>query len=217
MPSSARWPALCLDNDIFERVRQCLRDDARQLLRSKLKSTNFIRPSLEIGKDRGKAIEGDVYNHGREWKDFRIEDLLEPGSRHVLVANVGCGKTTLIYWLAWELTKRTSLVPLVIPLLDLDRLSISARDDLLAHVGHRWQSSFEPRDLQNFFHNADKAGTLLFLLDGLDQIWLKGPTTLAEDLMSLVGPHRLILSSRPSAALGLEERREIPFLRIQPF
>ena len=72
-------------------------------------------------------------------------------------------------------------------------------------------------DLGAFVTQAAQKSRLALLFDGLDQISSGRPTRLAKLAFSIAGRCPVVLTSRPSAVLGIESEPKLVFLRLKPF
>jgi hypothetical protein len=223
------WPELVATHDVFEQIRRRLGDHAQAKLAEKLHAAPFISLNLEAGvmpeavERRDKAKSGsDARQHapGRQWESFDLERLLPPTSSFVLSSDVGTGKTTFLFWLASELVQQSDFVPLVMSCEELERVNPKGLEGLLevltSQLGHEFPE-FLPVDLEAFVSQAAKKDRLVLLFDGLDQISSGKPTLLARLALSIAGRYPLVLTSRPSAVLGIENDPKLVLLRLQPF
>ncbi len=225
-PLLAAWPQLLATHDVFERIRQHLGSQAQATLDAKLHHASFIPLHLDAGqvkKANERAEERDradvqVQVHGRTWESFDLKGLMPPRGKFILSADVGTGKTTLLQWLASELVRRTRHVPVVLACEELERLSPKSLEELLAVLADRLPDDFLSLDRHDALAEARRAGRLVLLFDGLDQIGGERPSEVAKLAFSLAGPHPVLISSRPSAInLAYESDPQLMFLRLRPF
>lgn len=215
------WPELRAQHDVFEHIRQRLGTQAEAQHAEKVRNTPFIPLALECGvipeQPEARTRSGaEIGEHGRSWSAFDVQRLLPPRRNYVLSADVGTGKTTFVYWLAAELVRHTSAVPLLASCQDLERLSPESEAELVAKLGARLAGEFTDIDREACFERARVEGQLVYLFDGLDQVQGK-PSVLAQLAFTLAGKCPVLVTSRPSAVLGLENDPRLAFLRLQPF
>ena len=226
-PLFAAWPELHAFHDVFEQIRRKLGEQAQTALGEKLHDAPFIPLKLEAGRiaaagdqatpdSRGK-LKDETLAHGRRWERFDVEALLPLRGRYVLSADVGTGKTTFIHWLASELVRRTRLLPVVMPCRELERLAPKRRDDVLEALIEGLTGAFLRVDLQECFASSSRDNRLVFLFDGLDQIRGELPSDIVKLALSLADRSPVLVTSRPSAVIAVEDDRELAFLRLQLF
>jgi HEAT repeat protein len=223
-PLFGAWPELRALHDIFEQIRQKIGEQAQAALNQKLHNSPFIPLNLQVGhlseesKDATTtSAEGEAYAHHRFWKSFDVKDLLPPDGRYVLSADVGTGKTAFVNWLAAELVRRTRFLPVVMSCRELEQHAPKRCDDVLEAVAEPLKSAFLPVDLEECFAETKREKGLVFLFDGLDQIRGRMPSDIIELALSLADGSSVLIASRPSAVIAVEDDHSLTFLRLQPF
>jgi hypothetical protein len=102
-----RWPELRDFHDVRVAIRKSLAEEAKRQLDAKLDKTPFVLPELELGVLPSDESRGGGDDDGRRWSPVGAEELLQLSGRHVLSADVGTGKTTLLLWLRWKFLDKT--------------------------------------------------------------------------------------------------------------
>jgi len=215
-PVFERWPELKGFHDVTRQIREHLINDANTALQDKLKTSPFISLALEVGRfpDKRKHAEahGNRGLHQREWEPSDINDLLQPNGKKVLSADVGTGKTTLLCWLTKELlSNECKFVPLLLSCAEFE--THDSWEDVKCGLIKRYKRFFLEPDLDFFF----ESGPTMFLCDGLDQITTGQFTAIARRILRISDDRPVLIASRPSAVLSLENERDIAFFTLQPF
>jgi HEAT repeat protein/nucleoside phosphorylase/energy-coupling factor transporter ATP-binding protein EcfA2 len=153
----------------------------KALMDKELRRRRTLFPKGETEEDNPEEI--DEENRKRPHKVRRavkLEELLEPGKRSQVVGAPGCGKTTLLRWLALQTVNTTDRLPVFIELKALKKAQFDTIDDnfsvFLFQQGVKRR--FDRTDLtteqftvlETTFRDYYKAGSLVVLLDGLDEI-----------------------------------------------
>ena len=212
-----RWPALKDFHDVLRQIRANLASEAETALQDKLEAAPFISLALKAGKlpEKNSAQERKkqkTARHGRQWEPFDVKDLRRPTGKKVLSADVGTGKTTFLYWLTKELlNNKSNFVPLFLPCSELQ--AYDSWEDLKGGLIKRHKRRFLESDLEFFF----ESGPTVLLCDGLDQIRSGEYTELARRILRISDDRAVLIASRPSAVLSLENDGDFLFLTLQPF
>ncbi|WP_306534704.1 HEAT repeat domain-containing protein [Geobacter sp.] len=218
------WPELRVVHDVFEQIRTRLGEEAHAKLEEKMHHAPFIPLNLDCGviserQEQEAGEEAKAYEHGRTWNAFEPKRLLPPRQSYILSSDVGMGKTVFVYWLTAELVRRTRVVPWLMSCQDLERIDPKSGMDLRAVLAGRLEdvaADVLAVDRNDFFEQAEKEKRFVFLFDGLDQI--RGmPSKLAEIAFTTTGKMPVLITSRPSAVLAIENDPKLEFLRLKPF
>ncbi len=226
-----RWQELRIFHDVFKEIRSKLAKEAQKGLEGKLGESGFIPLRLECGtvperrKEEVEVMEQGAREwsaHGRKWEDFDLKKLTSFSRSYILSSSVGTGKTTFLYWLATQLTDTdtdTDTAPVFMPCADFERLNPLNWNKLREHLTSffTFKYGFLEEDIKDFFDTYFRDGKIFFLFDGLDQIKGDDYTSLVNTIFKIITNNRVIISSRPSAVIPLESKRELPFLRLKPF
>ncbi len=155
-------------------------------------------------------------------RELSVPEALGEATRLVVVGAPGCGKTTLLQWIALTFARdlapdRLGLaerrVPIFVPLRAFGKHIESHTDrfaptpacllDFLEEHFAGWQLNLPP----GFFARLAEEGRAAFLLDGLDEVADPGRRALvAEAVRALVaryGGNRYAVTSRPAGYTGL--------------
>ena len=220
------WPDLRDFHDVYQKLREHFVGEAQHKFYAELKETPFISLSIEqgvfpesIGQSGTISIHAQELNwesHKRRWETVDLVHLTPPKKNYLLSSDVGTGKTTFIYWLAMELAKKIpDILPLVISCSELESSGAMHWSDLKRWLIHSHDYIFK-KDLEDFLEWG-REGHFVFLFDGLDQIKSRNYTDLARKTFAIAGRNSVLITSRPSAVLTLEDDRSIQFLRLKPF
>lgn len=140
-----------------------------------------------------------------------VEDILTEGKRLVIRGAAGCGKTTLLRWIAVRAASRTfgdhleewnGIVPFFIPLRDFVDAEFP-RPEQFPGLVNRAIAGEMP---DGWVHDRLRSGDAVVLIDGVDELPKSRRTDLQEWLKELADTFsecRLIVTSRPGA---IEER-----------
>jgi len=169
---------------------------------------------------------------------IKPEELLKRRSPAVIAGAPGCGKTTLMRWLALQVCDDGSKrIPIFVELKGLSQKSFESADVRLESVlfDQAAESLKKPgateasrEQLREEFARRLKSGEIVALLDGLDEVrgWEKPFSHLCDAINRFAEDHRdnlIIISSRPFAlrdrrfgnSQGAEEMEIAPFNRDQ--
>src|SRR5262245_22762179 len=167
---------------------------------------------------------------------IKPEDLLKRREPAVIAGAPGCGKTTLMRWLALQVCdNEPKRIPIFVEMKGLNKKSFKGADVRLESVlfDHAATELLKKPDaneaererLQDEFARRLESGEVVALLDGLDEVrgWEKHFTHLCDSINRFVEDHGnnlMIISSRPFALrdrrFGKAEEMEIaPFNRDQ--
>jgi hypothetical protein len=120
--------------------------------------------------------------------------------------------------MAREIVKKTARVPIFVSCAEVERRNLNRWDTLHGELISSYRTCFLKADLQDFFEKFSAENKLIFLFDGLDQIRGGSYSEFVRGtLFKMAFRNPVIVSSRPSAVLALEDRPEITFLRLKPF
>jgi energy-coupling factor transporter ATP-binding protein EcfA2 len=211
--------------------RPSARDEMYGLMDAVLRRQRAIFPSGEKSDDAEKLPPAPGQRTPQ--KEIRIvkpEELLKPGVRAVVAGAPGCGKTTLLRWLANQTLKSDSRLPIFV---ELKALKDAAFDDdqtledilydavrvRFLNAGGRL-SDAACTAFKTHLNERLRAGEVAIFLDGLDEIRERkifDPLRTAVDdfLRSAAKDATLVVSTRPYAVAkgftaGLEEMEIAP-------
>jgi len=144
-----------------------------------------------------------IYREAPALPTFPETDRLFFLSPHLLVGDVGTGKTTLLYWLAWQLAASEERVPFYLNLRHLGRrVTDQALSKKFREVYDPWMPT---QGRTTLFAELRDTGRLVFLLDGLDQMPAANYPAVLEELLPIVKGGKnngLLLATRRTPAPG---------------
>ncbi|MCF6153841.1 MAG: NACHT domain-containing protein [Candidatus Brocadia sp.] len=148
------------------------------------------------------------------------ELLKEDGMDYMIIADSGLGKTTFLKWLEVQVASRTiepstEYIPVFIKFTEM--ATINTYNDLINLIETKFIDIETTKE--DYIQTKWKEGKLLFLIDGLDQVF--DTAIISEKLRSkdIYGKNKVIFTSRP---LGYEQNKRsfddrYEYLRICPF
>ncbi len=194
IPRDAEYKAL-MDKELRRRRTLFPKDETEE------DEENDPEETDEEGRERPRKVRRTV----------KPEELLEAGKRSQVVGAPGCGKTTLLRWLALQTAQTSNRLPVFIELKALRKAQFDTIDDdfsvFLFQQGVR--KRFDRTDLtvkqftalETVFCEYYKAGGLVVLLDGLDEIAESERHRLRTAVENYSNHHEggltLIVSTRP--------------------
>jgi HEAT repeat protein len=222
MPVIEFWKELRDFHDVRAAIRQDLRAAAKKELNAALGGSSggatlgecsWIPPSLEVGT-LPQTGEDQVLlgRHRRLWSSLDLTALFSVSGEYVLSADVGTGKTTLLRWLCWALLDKTEDALPILSTCEGIRGQNSLQGLLQRWVDDR-KRHFLPQDLRHVIDSS----RIYLLCDGLDQITGYDYSSVAKHAFNLATNNPVIIASRSSALLVLEEEKDLTFLGLQPF
>lgn len=111
------------------------------------------------------------------------DEILEGGAHVLILGSAGSGKTTLCQSLAYAAaTSSSAPMPVLIPFHSLDTNSVSRRS-LVREIEHHLEDVFQSAPPEGLVLRLAEEGTLLVLLDGLDEL---SSQTRREEWLSLI-------------------------------
>jgi hypothetical protein len=179
-------------------------------------SLTVLRPGLAAGRQDGWRFSTGL----------RVEEALAGENRVFLVGEAGCGKTTLLHWLAVRSARRdfngpladwNRTVPFYVPLRRYVDQDLPAPEQFLDAVGRHIAQEMPP----GWVHGLLREGRALVLVDGVDELregvrreaardWLR-------DLVAAYPKARYVVTSRPAAvAEGWLAREDFTTTELQP-
>lgn len=103
---------------------------------------------------------------------YRIESQIQKGSRLVIIGDPGCGKTTLLSYIAHTYIAQKRWTPITLTCRDL--IEASQTEGLIGLIHYQLRQTGYSRDqiqtLSNVFEKQIAANRILLLVDGLDEI-----------------------------------------------
>ena len=218
------------DNFIQDRLREKLEEDARYWLSQKLKGRDDYQSlSMEIGVIEKKLQQDGIngltgaeklktYDHNRAWKSFNQESLLELGGAYILTVDAGGGKTTFLRHLQIEVLQKTRLIPIFLDASEIEQWNPKNTRKFAKNLTEKFDLKVHEDKVIGFLTQAIGKDIIL-LVDGLDQIRVGGNEyeKLANHILDDLVKSNIIIASRPSAVLNLEDEQRFTFLRLEPF
>jgi HEAT repeat protein len=225
------WKELRDFCDVCLAIRRSESEKAKREVDIKLGNTPWVQLELEQGElplnTSAGSSERKTARHGRIWTPLersgletaigQLDGSVIPDDQKrklVLSADVGTGKTTFLRWLGVELLNKTRDV---LPLFMTCEQARTHND--LEAVRRQWINERKGQFLAADLEYAFEKGSPFLLCDGLDQVPAheNDYRSFAEHAFALAGDNRILISSRPSALLTLESKRDVTFLGLRPF
>ena len=219
------------DDFIGNELRKKLEQEAGERLLKKLEDRDDYQPlGMEIGivpqksqrnmiNEPRKFGRSEIYNHNRTWESFNIDDLLKPGnsSPYIVSVDAGGGKTTFLRHLQLELLHRTELIPIFIDASKIEEWKSRNSRQFVEKLVDHFELNLPGNRVIDFLVKALNEKIVL-LVDGLDQIKAGGSEyeCVAHHIAELMKKN-VIITSRPSAVINLEDENAFTFLRLKPF
>ncbi len=184
----------------------------KALMDKELRRRRTLFPKDETEEDNPEETDEEDRRRPRKVRrTVKPEELLEAGKRSQVVGAPGCGKTTLLRWLALQTAQTSDRLPVFIELKALKKAQFDTIDDDFS--GFLFQQGvkrrFDKTDLtaeqfsalETVFCEYYKAGRLVVLLDGLDEIAESERHRLRTAVENYASHHEggltLIVSTRP--------------------
>ena len=217
------WPDF-----IEDRLRETLKEEGRYWLSKKLKGRDDYQAlDMETGtveeKPRQDGITTEfqqtrVCDHNRAWEPFSIDSLLEPEGAYIVSVDAGRGKTTFLRYLQVELLERTSLIPIFLDASEIELWESKNLRQFTRELAEGFDLQLYEDKIVDFIEKCLIRKKLVLLVDGLDQIRGGGNeyARLANHILDLT-KNNVIIASRPSAVIQLENEKDFTFLRLKPF
>jgi len=213
---------------IKNKLTKRLEQEATDELLKKLKRRNdYQRLSMEIGiieknlQQHGNqgSIEfetPEASDHNRIWKSFNIDSLLESGGTYIITVDVGGGKTTFLRHLQTEILQKTHLIPILLDASEIEQWKPEDTRGLAEKLAKKFRLKIHENKVIDFLLEVFEKDIIL-LIDGLDQIKGGEYQELVEDTILKLTDGNVIIASRPSAVINLENEKKFTFLRLKPF
>lgn len=218
------------DDFIRDRLRTKFTAEAEDELSKKLEGRNdyqcldmeigFPRQELQQNRfdDSNEFTISKIYNHNRVWESFDINSLIKPEnlSSCIISVDAGGGKTTFLRHLQVEFLQRTELIPIFLDASKIEDWKPKNSRHFAEMLANSIDLEIPKNRVVDFLVNNLKEKIVL-LVDGLDQIKAGGSEyeCLANHVLDLIG--HVIITSRPSAVINLEDEKAFTFLRLKPF
>jgi len=220
--------------DDFIKNRLCtkLQKEAEERLSEKLEGRDDYQVlDMEIGVVPQKTKENEIsevmdltrsktYGHNRVWESFNIDSLFKSSdtSSYIISVDAGGGKTTFLRYLQLELLRKSDIIPIFLDASKMEEWKLENSHQLAEKLAEKFGLESHEDKVVDFFIKAFKKNIILFV-DGLDQI--KGGGREYEHLANHIFDHlaksNVIIASRPSAVINLEDEEKFIFLRLKLF
>jgi len=215
------------DDFVKDRLYKRLKEEATAELSKKLEGCNDYQIlGMEIGlvpvRTQQECLvksyqKQTSYDHNRTWKPLNLKSFFESRSFYIISVDVGRGKTTFLRHLQLEFLQKTEFLPVFLEASTIEEWKLKDRNDfavkLAKHYGLRLPENRVIDFIEKYFdHN------LVFLIDGLDQIKSGGSEYehMVDHIFQIM-EHNVIIASRPSAVVNLEEENKYKFIRLKSF
>jgi HEAT repeat protein len=182
-------------------------------------SAEYQRPSVMAGAHEAYGLMDAELRRQRELSiessdsidrrsKLRADHLLEKYRHSVIVGAPGCGKTTLLKYLAWRTLKGRSGFPVFLELKTVRYGDAFAKEFevlLFEHVVNEKLKlrSVQREEFEEHFFNLLRNGEVVIFLDGLDEIRGNQANNLFIAVNNFVGSvygkNRIVISTRPYA------------------
>lgn len=218
------------ENFIEDRLRNTLEEDARSSLSERLKGRDdyqflnieigFIKKKLQQPRidESLRVQQPKAYDHNRVWKSFNIDSLLQSGGTYVISVDAGRGKTTFLRYLQTEFLRKRGLIPIFLDASEIEQWKLEDTRGLAEKLAKKIKLKVQEDKVTDFLTQAIGKDIIL-LIDGLDQIRIGGNeyVKLANHILDDLAKSNVIITSRPSAVINLEDEQKFTFLRLEPF
>ena len=217
----------------FIRIELCkkLKQKATGELLKKLQGRDDYQVlDMEIGVVPKKTKEneiGDVmdlsqskmYGHNRAWESFNIDSLFKSSdtSSYIISVDAGGGKTTFLRYLQLELLSKSDIIPIFLDASKIEEWKLENTNQLAEKLAIYFDLNICKNRVVDFLkRNLEE--DIILLVDGLDQIKAGGSgyECMANHVLDLMEKN-VIIASRPSAAINLEDEKQFTFLRLKTF
>ena len=155
-------------------------------------------------------------------KTFSLTSALSTGTNLILSGGPGSGKTTALAFLISQIVRKDQsakelqgFVPVYTHVSDLfpEKSFDGAPIDLIRDAIHLYSGSLSVNRLENLLQQAFKAGKILLLVDGLDEVnpdFHRGVTKFLDKLLKEYPQTRMVVASTPENTSGLIELSVVP-------
>ena len=216
-------------NLIRDRLCEKLRQEAADELLKKLAGRNDYQSlGMEVGiiKKQLQKHETDglvkfekthANDHSRAWTSFHKDSLLKSRGAYIVSVNAGGGKTTFLRNLQAECLRETDIIPIFLDASQIEKWELEDDRQFVENLVRMLDLKVCEDKVAEFLRKAFKKDIVL-LVDGLDQIRAGASEyeCLANKILELM-QNNVIIASRPSAVMNLEDEERFAFLRLKPF
>ncbi|HML73155.1 MAG TPA: NACHT domain-containing protein [Anaerohalosphaeraceae bacterium] len=219
------------DDFIRDRLHTKFTAEAQNDLSMKLQGRNdYQYLDMEIGiprqelqmdglDDSNEFTTSKIYNHNRVWEPFDINSLIKANnlSPYIISVDAGGGKTTFLRHLQVEFLQRTGLIPVFLNASKIEEWKPKDIRQFAEKLADSFDLDISKTRVIDFLMKALEKEIVL-LVDGLDQIKAGGGEyeCVARRIAELMKKN-VIITSRPSAVINLEDENTFTFLRLKPF
>jgi hypothetical protein len=214
------------DDFVKDRLYKKLKKEATAELSKKLEGRNdYQELGLEIGSVPDRSQQeyhtdsmpyNRAYDHNRTWASFNIKSFFELRAVYIISVDAGRGKTTFLRHLQFEFLQKTKFLPVFLEASTIEEWKLKDRNDFAVKLAKHYGLKLPENRVVDFIANAFEE-RMIFLIDGLDQIKSGGSEYehMVDIICRLMG-NSVIVASRPSAVVNLEEENQYTFIRLMP-
>ncbi|MBN2000019.1 SUMF1/EgtB/PvdO family nonheme iron enzyme [candidate division KSB1 bacterium] len=188
-----------------------------ELQRKKIRPVD-ARRQMEVLRD---SEYGDEQRHTRGLENLSIDKILKETHRAVILGKPGAGKTTLFQQLAARYFDDAARLPVYLRIYDWVKCGLCDPVDALVQSLEKESSIYDPELLPSLKQSLKKYwqdGSLLFLLDGLDEVGMEDLTRVCETLQLLsFDKNTVLLSCRRAGYKAVLSRDFWKVFCINPF
>jgi hypothetical protein len=226
-PATVRLIENLWDEFIMGRLCKKLKEEATTELSKKLEGRDDYQIlDMEIGlvPDRTqqeclvKSYQKQTsYDHNRTWKPFNLKSFFESRAFYIISVDAGRGKTTFLRHLQLEYLHNTELIPIFLEAPTIEEWRFKDRYEFAENLAKHYDLIFPDNHVADFIVTAFDE-KMVFLIDGLDQIKSGGREyEHMVDYISRIMENNVIIASRPSAVVNMEEENKYKFIRLKSF
>jgi len=188
-----------------------LKDKAIEHLKEKLHQRN-------INDYQPLELEYRTIKDGKwKWKSFDFNDLLKPFGIYILSSNVGTGKTCFLRHLQLKLLDETEFIPIFVEASKIEEWKLKNFSDFIKHLAEDLYSQLQEHNVASILEDVFNRNQVVLLVDGLDQTRGGEYQELVEDTILKLTDGNVIIASRPSAVINLEDSIKFTFLCVESF
>lgn len=225
--ATSRLFKILWDDFVKDRLYKKLKKEATAELSKKLEGRNdYQELGLEIGSVPDRSQQeyhtdsmpyNRAYDHNRTWASFNIKSFFELRAVYIISVDAGRGKTTFLRHLQFEFLQKTKFLPVFLEASTIEEWKLKDRNDFAVKLAKHYGLKLPENRVVDFIANAFEE-RMIFLIDGLDQIKSGGSEYehMVVDIICRIMGNSVIVASRPSAVVNLEEENQYTFIRLMP-